>query len=257
MDYDAAVSEDGASLVGENHTWYYVVIKFQKWSDWWELRKKLAGEISEVRQGLENHEESWRKLRYARSGATAAATGLLCIPDLEQHRCLPQQDCSRVVSFGRFQIDVEQHRAATGLLCTGQFVRNRKSTHSRPGATTLPYSLDYTWYILVYIMLDNSSVRFDNNPDFFEVTPLAATGRCTVGSIRFVMYYDDFCFFFLRCLHPEALGIIAFIYNNTSHWLHSTEDVLQTWYILMTLMYILLSGAWVPATYAIIKIHIL
>ena len=39
--------------------------------------------------------------RFARSGPTSLQQD--CIPDLEQHRSL-QQDCLRVISFGRFQM---------------------------------------------------------------------------------------------------------------------------------------------------------
>ena len=54
-----------------------------------------------------------------------------------------------------------------------------------------------------YHMRVNSFVKFDN-PDLKQ--------RCygtVYGSICFIMYYYDFCFF-LRCLHPVTLGI-AFI----------------------------------------------
>ena len=45
------------------------------------------------------------------------ATGRLCILDLEQHRSL-QQDCLRVISFGRFQM--WSNTAAATRLGTGQ-----------------------------------------------------------------------------------------------------------------------------------------
>ena len=109
---------------------------------------------------------------YSRSGATP----------------LQQQDCLRVISFGRFQ------GGATPLLrdCVRVNSFGTGSQHI-PDLEQNPYH-----------MLVNSFVKFDN-PDLRQ-------HRCygtVYGSIRFIMYYYDF-FFFLRCLHPLALDI-AFI----------------------------------------------
>ena len=53
------------------------------------------------------------------------ATGLLCILDLEHHRSL-QQDCLRVISFGRFQM--WSNTAAATRLGTGQSIHTYMQT---------------------------------------------------------------------------------------------------------------------------------
>ena len=94
-----------------------------------------------------------------------------------------------------------------------------------------------------YHMLLNSFVRCDN-PDLKQ-------HRCYgtgYGSIRFIMYYDDFCFF---AALPSSFS--------TWHRLHSTLGIafiLQKMYckpdiyilLILTLMYIFLSRPWVPAS---------
>ena len=111
------------SVVGEK--WMNGVIKFQKWPDWWELRKKLAGDFSEVRLTP----ETWE------TGGLEKLSRILAkfqdMPDLEQHRCEKRtvhgsflsedsrcgatplvRNCVRVNSFGtksQHILDVEQH----------------------------------------------------------------------------------------------------------------------------------------------------
>ena len=132
------------------------------------------------------------------------------MPDLEQQRC------SRTV-YARSEATPMQQDCLRVIL-----VRNRKSTHSRSGATPLPYA-------------DCSFARFDNTD--------LKQHRCygTVhGSIR---HCYDFCLF-------SALPSSC----NTWHRLRLTlriafilQNMYQTCSTLMKLTYISLSGAWVPA----------
>ena len=74
-------------------------------------------------------------------------------------------------------------------------------------------------------MRDNSFVRFDNL-DLHQ----HRCYRTVYGSIRFIMYYYDmlrFLFFFCVAFIPQHLASSS---SNTSHFLHSTEDVLNLIY---------------------------
>ena len=151
--------------------------------------------------GLENHEESWRKLRYARSGATPL-----------------QQDCV-------FQI-WSNTAAATGLF-TGHFVRKipdrfgastpllrdcaRVNSFGTAGSQHIPDLEQHPYHMLV-----NSFVRFDH-PDLKQHR---CYGTVDGSIISLCITTIFFCVAFIL-----TVGV-AFIYNNTSRCLHSTEDVL-------------------------------
>ena len=149
----------------------------------WSLRN--ASETSDL--GLENL-ESWRKFKIIRQiWRNTAATGL-CISDLEQHRC------SNRTVYGSFRS--EGSRCGGTPLLRDDCVRvNSFGT----GSQHIPDLEQHPYHMLV-----NSFVRFDN-PDLSNT---AATALCT-GQL-FSSCITTIFVFFLRCLHPSALGI-AFI----------------------------------------------
>ena len=103
-----------------------------------------------------------------------AATGLLCIPDLEQYRC------SNRTVYGSSRSE-DSRRGATPLL--------RDCVRVNWFGTGSQQITDLEQH--PYHMLVNSFARFDN-PDLKQHRYYGTV----YGSTRFIMYYQDFCFFF-------------------------------------------------------------
>ena len=145
---------------------------------------------------LENHEESWRKFKMCQIWRNTASTGRT-VYSRYGATPLQQQDC-----FVRKIPDEEQHRCYYGTV-----YGSIRSEHEVNTFQIWSNTLTICWLIR---SKDSIIQIWSNN---------AAT---VYGSIRLIMYHYDFCFFFLL---PSSFSTWHRL-RNTSHCLHSTEDVL-------------------------------
>ena len=138
---------------------------------WWSLRN--ASETWDLKYwGTRELRRILAKIKICQIWRNTAATGL-CILDLEQHRC------SNRTVYGLFRSE-DSRCGATPLLRDCVRVNSFQS-----GSQHIPDLEQHPYHMLV-----NTFVRFDN--------PELKQHRCygtVYGSIRFIMYYYDFCFF--------------------------------------------------------------